>query len=413
MKKRRLKKSAVIILIIFLLFIFLIIGLFLLKPWEKKSSKETKDTKQIKEKYNAKDYYTEFASIKEDTKLYKYENKKYIDAGTIYKDAKISLEESKDKYFKIKNSDYYVYYDSFIKSEEKQKDKSYERWVPYNENIEGENLTLLQEDKKLLTIKEKLSLPIYRKTEDKNYVLYKEELYEIKKDEGNTTEKQNSDTSLASSVAVLNYHFFYDPDKGEKCDQIICHTKKQFISHLDYLKENNYTALTAEDLKLFLKKEINVPKTSLVITIDDGYLAELGVELLNEYKMHGTLFLITSWYHPNDFKNEYVKLESHSHDMHNTGVCPKGQGGAIQCWPDDKILNDLKTSQNELGESKVFCFPFYEYNNHSIELLKQAGFEMAFVGGNKKASPGVDLFQIPRYVIGSDTTLEDFKRKIN
>ena len=180
MKKRRLKKSAVIILIIFLLFIFLIIGLFLLKPWKRGSSKETKDTKQIKEKYNAKDYYTKFASIKKDTKIYKYENKKYIDAGTIYKDAKISVEESKDKDFKIKNSDYYVYYDSFIKSEEKQKDKSYERWVPYNENIEGENLTLSQDDKKLLTIKEKLSLPIYRKTEDKNYVLYKEELYEIK-----------------------------------------------------------------------------------------------------------------------------------------------------------------------------------------------------------------------------------------
>ena len=299
MKKRRLKKSALFILI-FLILVIILVVFSILTPKKKINLKEEK--KEVKEEYKASDYYAEFAQITNDTKLYIFENNTYQEVGTIYKDAKITLENSEEKYFKIKDSRYYIYYDSFSKSDELKKDLSYQRWIPYNENIEGENLTLSKDGKKVFTIKEKLNLPIYRKTEDKNYVLYDQELYEINKDEGNIISSENSNDTKASSVAVLNYHFFYDPEKGETCNQIICHTKKQFISHLEYLKENNFTTLTAEDLKLFLKKEINVPKTSLVITIDDGYLAELGVELLNEYKMNGTLFLITSWYHPQDFQ---------------------------------------------------------------------------------------------------------------
>ena len=98
--------------------------------------------------------------------------------------------------------------------------------------------------------------------------------------------------------------------------------------------------------------------------------------------------------------------------MHDSGVCPGGEGGAIKCWSDEKILEDLKASQDRIGGSSVFCYPFYEYNSHSIELLKQAGFEMAFIGGNRKAKVGVDLMQIPRYVVYSNTTLEDFKKKL-
>ena len=49
-------------------------------------------------------------------------------------------------------------------------------------------------------------------------------------------------TNYVQGVPVLNYHFFYDENNSEDaagCREVICHTKKQFKTHLDYFKEKN------------------------------------------------------------------------------------------------------------------------------------------------------------------------------
>src|SRR5699024_2932270 len=103
------------------------------------------------------------------------------------------------QYFQIKDTDTYVFYDSITKGEEKQKDTQYQRFLPFNENVEGENLTLFQEDQKKITLKEKQSFPIYRKTEQYYFVEYQGELYQIKKEEGSVVPAQNTDTESTDS----------------------------------------------------------------------------------------------------------------------------------------------------------------------------------------------------------------------
>ena len=67
--------------------------------------------------------------------------------------------------------------------------------------------------------------------------------------------------------------------------------------------------------------------------------------------------------------------------------------------------------------STYFCYPFYEYNDYSIEVLKEAGFTMAFAGeyaGHRyKAEVGMDKFRIPRWVIVDWTTMEKFISYVN
>jgi len=102
--------------------------------------------------------------------------------------------------------------------------------------------------------------------------------------------------------------------------------------------------------------------------------------------------------------------------MHKAGDCPYGQGGGIQCLSEEYIQNDLKKSREKLNNTTYFCYPFYEYNNYSISQLKKAGFTMAFAGyyANRqlKASPGIDKYQIPRYVISNTTTVNQIKYMI-
>ena len=265
-----------------------------------------------------------------------------------------------------------------------------------------------------------MTFPIIINNTDKYGVEFNDRLLYVKNsDNVNIVDSNNTLEKNTKGIGVLNYHFFYDEtilEKRKECNQEICASKSQFKMHLDYIKDNNFLALTMNELEMYIDGKIRLPK-SVVITIDDGWLAELGIQMLNEYELNATIFLVTSIYNPSDFKTDYVEVHSHSHNMHNGGDCPVGQGGGIQCLDEEVILNDLKTSSDILNGSKVFCYPFYEYNNYSIEMLKKAGYKMAFAGESYRSDNlvkvGSDKYRLPRFVVVNYTTMKDFTNYLN
>ena len=81
------------------------------------------------------------------------------------------------------------------------------------------------------------------------------------------------------------------------------------------------------------------------------------------------------------------------------------------CDSEENILKDLKLSSEKLNGSKVFCFPFYDYNDRAISLLKQAGYEMAFIGQSNSggySKIGTNKYMIPRLTMSSLDTLANF-----
>ena len=126
--------------------------------------------------------------------------------------------------------------------------------------------------------------------------------------------------------------------------------------------------------------------------------------------MKATLFLITGWWDINNYnKSEYLEIESHTHSMHTEKFCTGVTRGAqMLCQGNEEVLNDLKTSIEITGSKLGFCFPFYAYDDRTISLVKEAGFELAFIGGGYKASRNNDKWHIPRYQIKQSTTLETF-----
>ena len=234
------------------------------------------------------------------------------------------------------------------------------------------------------------------------------------------------DLSDAEKAGVLTFGVssdrepfaFYDEnDSNDSCPTTICHSKSQFKSQLDFIKENNILTLKMKELENYVDGKINLPK-SVLITIDDGGRDKIAVDLLTEYQMYATIFLVTSWFDEETYyKTDYIELHSHTHNMHDGGKCPGGQGGAIKCLPKEEIQKDLKQSREELNNTTYIAYPFYEYNDYAVSNLKEAGFTMAFIGESKKSDNlvhvGDNKFLLRRFVIVNYTTIDDLKEYFN
>ena len=217
-------------------------------------------------------------------------------------------------------------------------------------------------------------------------------------------------------VPVLNYHFFYE-SKDENCNESICENMDKFREQLQYLNDNGFHTLTIKEFRDWMYGEYNIPEKSILITIDDGGKGT-GVNngnhlipALEEYKIHATIFIIAGWWSPWEFASPYLDVQSHTYLLHYEAKC--GHRSKVNCVSYDELLNDLNKSIEIVNDTTSFCFPFYESTDMSIKAVQEAGFDIAFVGGSRKASRNDNKYLIPRYPIQDYMTLENFKQIVN
>ena len=408
------KKKYTIYVIIVLIIIFFLMFLYY---------KNVKKYKSIDNTINSKEKYSFIKSgiTKERTNLYVMVDGKYSKIGSVEAGNHLLFSKLVDNYLLIKNLDdeYYVKINNISSSNDIiENDFRYKDYILFNENIITNSTTnFYNNDNELVyTINKSYSFPIVIKDNDKYGVEYNNQLLYIQNEDIlSIIKSENTTESNASGVGVLNYHFFYDEynlNEKNNCNQIICISKTKFQEQLDYLKQNNILTITTKELELYIDGKINLPK-SILITIDDGYMMNNGLQMLEKNKMYGCVFLITSWFEDVYFLDDYkyIEFNSHGENLHNTGVCPGGQGGAIKCLERDKLLEDLKISREKLKNSTSFAYPFYEYNDYSISVLKESGINMAFAGEGTNSDNlvhvGSDKYTLPRFSVVSYTTLND------
>jgi peptidoglycan/xylan/chitin deacetylase (PgdA/CDA1 family) len=216
-------------------------------------------------------------------------------------------------------------------------------------------------------------------------------------------------------IPVLMYHFFYDSSKGEKALDSNYMEISRFEEEMKYLSDNNYYFPTWKELEQYIDGIITLPRKSIFVTIDDGNESffRLAYPLLKKYGIKATSFLVTSWSNPNnyDIDRNIIDFESHSNNMHR-GLCSTGHGGIFQCISYDEGYNDLMVSINILGSNEVFCYPFGDYSNSAIQLLKDVGFKLAFTTQYGKVKPGMNKLLLPRIRISSNLSMTNFIKSI-
>lgn len=219
-------------------------------------------------------------------------------------------------------------------------------------------------------------------------------------------------SSLKNGLPILMYHFFYDKNTGTGKDNNYMEIS-DFEEQMKYLSDNNFYFPTWEEVEKYIDGKIELPEKSIVITVDDGddSFFELAIPVIQKYNAKATTFVITSWYgYRAASKEANISYQSHSDNMHEGGADGKG---VMLSWSYDKILEDVKNSSQVLGGATIFCYPFGQYNDLDKQVLKDAGYKLAFTTEGGRVYKGSDKYALPRVRMSKGVSISSFAAMVN
>ncbi len=214
----------------------------------------------------------------------------------------------------------------------------------------------------------------------------------------NSFAQENSGTP---SVTALIYHRF-----GEKNIPSTNVRLEQFEAHLDLIKAENISPVSARDLNDFLAGRTVLADKSTIVTIDDAYYSVL-TEAWPRLKRAGIpliLFVATDAIDQNLTGyltwNEIRVLVADGVEIghHGAGHIHMIDEGLDEAQ--DDILRASARFEAELGfVPKYFAYPYGEYDRVLSGLIQNLGFDLAFAQYSGAIGPESDPYSLPRFAI--------------
>ena len=220
-----------------------------------------------------------------------------------------------------------------------------------------------------------------------------------------------------AGVIVLCYHRF---EEGISSSMVM--KPSDFEQQMQAIKDNGFTVISMQDFLAWRRDEKEIPTKSALITIDDGYVSayDTGWPILKKFGYPFTMFVYInyigtggksiSWEQLAEMRDAGVEIGCHSYSHQNL----KGKGALFSkqaaeevkrmgydAWVHKEMVDSKKLLERQLGiKVTTFAYPGGFYNEAVRAVIKEAGYEAAFITYGKRnsfATPGFD--EIGRYGI--------------
>lgn len=220
--------------------------------------------------------------------------------------------------------------------------------------------------------------------------------------------------NLNSVGIILCYHNISD----DKWDFSI--SKDTFKKQLEFLLKN-FVYCTPQELELFLSNKKTFNKTFFMITFDDGYKSLMEIrEIVKNTNIKPIVFVLSQ---PNnadrkELENNYEFLNQDEIKLLINDGWDIGCHGATHSdfWklPEQEMIKEIKEAkldlEKQLGkEIKYFAYPRGRYSSKIINIVKEAGYKMAFSMDSIKISTKNDRFTLPRIGVMNNHSFLEFK----
>ncbi|MGH4118763.1 polysaccharide deacetylase family protein [Clostridium sp.] len=235
----------------------------------------------------------------------------------------------------------------------------------------------------------------------------------------NTESKVEEATSLNNtiqndqSVPILMYHSVGNKSGNELIIPPAL-LKKQF----QWLKDNGYTTITLDDLYNYFKNNKPIPKKSVVLTFDDGYVDNYTnmYPIIKEFGFNATVFIITNTVDKDpkyltsaelkEMNANGIDIESHTvdHDIL----------GEISYEKQLETLKDSKAFLENLLNKKVnyIAYPEGSYNSSTPKAAEDAGYSMGVSTDGRWSSKKDGMYKLERVYISAFFNMDTFEERV-
>ncbi len=215
-------------------------------------------------------------------------------------------------------------------------------------------------------------------------------------------------------ILVLLYHRVSDEKTRTSLDKFSI-SLKTFERQVEALKKRGFLDANPENIEDISKKKLYLKHRYVMFTFDDGYKDNLqAAEVLKKHGYSGLFFISTS----------YLGGKLHGVEMlnHEDLIKLKKLGMFIGSHSHEHIklsqlsLSEVKTQVersvqvlSQYQKVEDFAYPFGNYSEEVIEVLKSLGFKRAYIIGQEIYRPlKHSTFKIPRAIIRRNLNNIDF-----
>jgi len=223
------------------------------------------------------------------------------------------------------------------------------------------------------------------------------------------------------TVPVLTYHKF----SRNKADTMTV-TESAFEQQMRFLKENGYRVITMDEFFDFLNFKSQIPKKSVVITMDDGWRSayEIAFPILKKYGYPATLFVYTDLIFPSDKTLDWDLIAEMSRNRIDVQCHTKTHRNLDRKGGQESFREYFEAVKKELTESakivkrrlnkdvKYLAYPYGDTNHLVVALLVKLGYKGAFTVERESNPFFVDPYRIKRSMIYGNFDLNDFENNL-
>jgi len=214
------------------------------------------------------------------------------------------------------------------------------------------------------------------------------------------------------AIPVLNYHSI-----GAAPGNIYMLRPEHFARQMEYLAKHHYTPLTLDEFALILEKKKIAPDKPVLLTFDDGYASnyELAMPVLQSHRFPATVFILPgmvgqgpylSWSQIRQMRENGWDVQPHTMTHpHLPQLAAEAQR--------EEIVGSRREIEHQLGTvADVFAYPYGEYDETTLDILKAAGFRYAFTTLPGKATSAQPPLELHRIVVQEGDSFRTWKRKL-
>lgn len=220
--------------------------------------------------------------------------------------------------------------------------------------------------------------------------------------------------SFENNVPILMYHYIEPEDPTQSKLRInLGVTPDNFEKQVKWLYDNGYKTLTMSQYFSLVSGNKEMPKKSVIITVDDGYIDffENAAPILNRYNMTATIFIITnSVGYPAYMNWDQIKLlsdegfEVDSHTLTHPNLTKLNDDGL-----NNELVNSKKKLEEMTGKNVNFlCYPMGFFDKRVEDAARNAGYKGAVTTESGYRVSNKNIFTIPRLRVTHTISDEGF-----